>query len=225
LAYVQVRYLKQGQCRGAIMLTFFGRGPTETSFALQRDMQLVRGYWEALRQGEALPQRSQINPNGFSGVLDRVFLLERVAKGYGRFRLSGMHLHDLLGMEAAGMPLGALFEPLARERLSEALETVFDGTVILEIRLEAERAIGRPALAGQMLLLPLAHETGGQKLVLGCLMTEGTIGRQPRRFAIASMGREAVHQPRLALVPGSDAPRAAARPQRRPALRLVSSRD
>jgi hypothetical protein len=208
------------------MLTFFGRGPSETplSAALHRDVQLVRGYWEALRQGPALPQRGDINPRGFSGVLDRVFLLERVAKGYGRFRLSGMHLHDLLGMDARGMPLGALFEPLARGRLSEALEAVFEGATILDIGLEAERAIGRPALAGRMLVLPLGNDAGAQKLALGCLMTEGTVGRQPRRFAISGVTHEAL-QPRLALVASGATPKPAAAVRRHPALHLVSSRD
>lgn len=209
------------------MLTFFNRGVAETALSpqVQRDLQLVRGYWEALRRGSELPQRSDVNPRGFSGVLDRVFLIERVAKGYGRFRLSGMHLHDLLGMDARGMPLGALFEPVARERLSEALETVFEASTILDIRLEAERAIGRPALAGRMLLLPLGGDPGAQKLALGCMMTEGTVGRQPRRFAIASITREAVQVPKLALVQSHAAPMVTAPPQMRPALRLVSSRD
>jgi hypothetical protein len=209
------------------MLTFFGKGPSEPPHSpqMQRDAQLVRGYWEALRRGSALPHRIDIDPRGFTGVLDRVFLLERVAKGYGRFRLSGMHLHDLLGMDARGMPLGALFEPLARERMSEALESVFDASTILDIKLEAERSIGRPALAGRMLLLPLNNDPGSQKLALGCMMTEGAVGRQPRRFAIASIAREMTQQPRLSLVRSADAPEVVPAPRRRPALRLVSSRD
>lgn len=209
------------------MLTFFGRGSSENtpSPQMQREMQLMRGYWEALRQGGKLPHRSQIDPRGFSGLLDRIFLIERVAKGQGRFRLAGMHLHDLLGMDARGMPLSTLFDPLARDRMSAALETVFEAESILTIQIEAERSIGRPALWGQMRLLPLANDMGEQKLALGCVMTEGSVGRQPRRFAIAGLNQEPITSHRLALVRSADTPDIEPVRRKPPALRLVSSRD
>ncbi len=207
------------------MLTFFGKTPSENqpSEPMQRNLQLVRGYWEALRRGTNLPQRGDINPRGFSGMLDKVFLIERVAQGVGRFRLSGMHLHDLLGMDPRGMPLTTMFEPAARKRLSEALETVFEAQTILQLQVEAERSIGRPALSGWMQLLPLNNDIGEQKLVLGCLLTEGIVGRQPRRFAIAQANHEVLSGPRLVLVQNAVVPEIAHARRQRPALRLVSS--
>ncbi|MDZ4312858.1 MAG: PAS domain-containing protein [Cypionkella sp.] len=215
-----------------MMLTFFGKGPngkggdrsgcsSETLAALQ----LLRGYWEALRMDGGLPARAQIDPRGMADCLDKVFLIEQIAPGLARFRLAGMALNDLLGMDVRGMPLSALFEPVARARIGHELEQVFASPAVMEIWLEAERSVGRPALSGRMLLLPLAVAAAGPKLALGCLVTEGQLGRQPRRFAISGLVRELVAGSGLRVVAegGAQVP-APPRSSGRPALRLVSSR-
>ena len=213
------------------MVGFFGRSPTKeaASIEMQQHLQLVRGYWEALRRGPFLPKRQDLDPKGLASVLDRVFVVERVAKGHARFRISGMHLHDILGMDARGMPLGTLFEPVARARLADELEEVFQSSAVLDIHLEAERALGKPALTGRMLLLPLVGDADEQTLALGCLSTHGLVGRQPRRFAISRVKREDLTAPKLSIVAQNDAPEVIADPHIRseapPALRLVSSRD
>lgn len=213
------------------MLTYFGRGPRGqgTQMAGQGSVQAVRGYWEALREQGGVPRRDRIDPRGLADHLDKVFLVERIAKGQARFRLAGMHLNDMLGMDVRGMPLSSLFEPVARTKLAAELEQVFDAPSILEIWLEAERGTGRPALSGRMLLLPLVGSAGEPDLALGCFVTEGAIGRQPRRFAVSGMVREMLVMPRLRVLPAAAAqivelprpPRAAGKP----ALRLVSSRE
>ena len=195
----------------------------------------VRAYWEGLRHGVALPQRDQIDPRGIAGALENTFLLERIAPGIARFRLAGMQLHDLMGMDVRGMPLSALIEPAGRNRLAEGLETVFAAPAITEIWLEGERGIGRPALEGRMLLLPLLSNRGQSDLALGCLALDGALGRAPRRFAIAGLMHEALAPralpaPALARQPGLAEPGAALtpdapRPPRgKPNLRLVHSR-
>ena len=52
------------------MLTFFNRGKAEKplSSEAQSCLQLVRGYWEALRHAGRLPSRGDIDPRGLSGV-------------------------------------------------------------------------------------------------------------------------------------------------------------
>jgi hypothetical protein len=201
----------------------------------------VRAYWEGLRHDGALPRRDEIDPRGIAGALENTFLLERVAPGIARFRLAGMQLHDLMGMDVRGMPLSSLYEPLGRTRLAEALEGVFAGPATLEVWLEAERGIGRPALEGRMLLLPLTAARGDTDLALGCLAMHGAIGRAPRRFAIAGVLSEKIErrgaEPRRsadrvpASVPGlsessSFFHTASPRPPRaKPQLRLVHSRD
>ena len=214
------------------MLTFFGKGPNGkggdrggSSADTLAVLQQVRGYWEALRVAGGLPARAQIDPRGMADCLDKVFLIEQIAPGLARFRIAGMALNDLLGMDVRGMPLSSLFDPVARARIGHELEQVFASPAVMEVWLEAERSVGRPALSGRMLLLPLASAVGEPKLALGCLVTEGQLGRQPRRFAISGLVRELVAGTGLRLVPDAVAaepapPRSSARAE----LRLVSSR-
>lgn len=223
------------------MLTYFGQGRgSANDGAMSRmavvqsagvaTLQAVRGYWEALRQNGRLPRRDQIDPRGLAMALDKVFLVERIASGQARFRLAGMQLNDLMAMDVRGMPLSALFDPAARTRLAAELEQLFAAPSVLEIWLEAERGVGRPALSARMLLLPVIGSGGEPGLALGCLVAEGSLGRAPRRFAIAGMVRELIAQPALRVMPETELvaePLQPAPPRSfgKPALRLVSSRD
>lgn len=154
----------------------------------------VRAYWEGLRQGSDLPRRDEIDPRGIAGALENTFLLERVAPGIARFRLAGMQLHDLMGMDVRGMPLSSLIEPQGRNRLAEALDGVFAGPGVLEIWLEGERGIGRPTLEARMLVLPLLAASGEVGLAIGCLALNGALGRAPRRFAISGVLSERIER-------------------------------
>lgn len=192
-------------------------------------VQQVRAYWEALRPVGGLPHRDQIDPRGLSNALEQVFLIERIAPGHARFRIAGTQLHDLLAMDLRGMPLSALFEPSARARLSEAMETSFTRPAVGDLWLQAERGLGRAPLGARMLLLPLIGTRAEPSLILGCLALDGTVGRAPRRFVITGCVSEPIgaafapsqgHIPAKPIISSSAAPKPAA-----PMLRLVSSRD
>lgn len=155
----------------------------------------LRGYYEGLRLEGALPHREQIEPSALGGILENVFLVERIAKGMGRFRLAGMAVQDVLGMEARHMPLSILFEPVARGQLTRVLEQVFTGPNMLDITLEAERGIGRPQLAGRMILLPLRDAKGAFHQIIGGIALSGKTGRAPRRFGITRLRAEAFDVP------------------------------
>jgi hypothetical protein len=182
--------------------------------------------------------------------LENTFLLERVAPGVARFRLAGMQLHDLMGMDVRGMPLTALIDPAGRSRVSDQLESVFAGPGTMEVWLEAERGLGRPALEARMVLLPLTGMRGVVDLALGCLAIHGALGRAPRRFAVSGImaekierrsveratieREEAVHRapapvapiPGMAEMAMTFTPAFPPRPPRgKPNLRLVHSRD
>lgn len=210
----------------------------------------VRAYWEGLRRDTDLPRRDEIDPRGISGALENTFLLERVAPGVARFRLAGMQLHDMMGMDVRGMPLTAMIDPAGRPRLSEHLETVFANPGLLEVWLDAERGLGRPALEARMLLLPLTSLRGTVDLALGCLAIHGALGRAPRRFAISGVNSTKIERrttqrrtslredddrrepipvaplPGMAEMALTFTPAFAPRPPRgKPNLRLVHSRD
>ena len=150
----------------------------------------LRGYYDGLRLNGALPHRDQIEPSALGGILENTFLVERIAKGMGRFRLAGMAVQDVLGMEARHMPLTILFEPVARGQLTRVLEQVFTGPHMLDITLEAERGIGRPQLAARMILLPLRDAKGAYHQIIGGIALSGKIGRAPRRFGITRLRAE-----------------------------------
>ncbi|MCB2111761.1 MAG: PAS domain-containing protein, partial [Rhodobacteraceae bacterium] len=85
----------------------FGRD-TVVPFAQTRScmrfhsISVVRAYWEALRAGREVPYRSEIDPRGIESALEHTFVLERIAPRIARFRLAGVHLCDLMGMEVRG---------------------------------------------------------------------------------------------------------------------------
>lgn len=144
----------------------------------------VRAYWEGQRRNASIPTRAQLDPRGMAGALESVFVAERIGNGLVRLRIAGAGLAELAGMDMKGLPLSVLLTPDCRLRLAALLERVFTQPIAAELHLEGERAIGRPALDARLLLLPLRSANGVRDLVLGCLMTDGAIGRAPRRFAI-----------------------------------------
>ncbi|WP_249275988.1 PAS domain-containing protein [Rhodobacter sp. JA431] len=193
----------------------------------------MRAYWEGLRKGRDVPARAEIDPRGLESALEYAFILERVAPGMGRFRLAGMHLNDLMGMEVRGMPLTALFTPEGRKRVADATEAVFSGPSVAELVLTAEAGIGKPAMTARLILLPMKSDMGDVTRILGCLVAEGAgIGRTPRRFVVDAVHVEPVKQgqPTPAKMPspvrpeafglgarlpkfGADAPKPATAPQ------------
>jgi len=158
------------------------------------EIKQVEAYWEGLRMGRLVPLRSEIDPRGIERALEYTFVLERIAPGLGRFRLSGMHLNDLLGMEVRGMPFTSFFTPAARNTVTDALEMVFDGPQVAELTLTAEKGIGKPAMDAKVILLPLRSDLGEVTRILGALVTCGPIGRAPRRFNVTDVQMKALER-------------------------------
>ncbi len=158
-------------------------------------LQILRGYWEGLRQEGALPQRDLVSPNGLGGAIENCFIIERIATGMGRFRIAGSAVGDVIGLDPRHMPLTMLLEPVARGTLTRVLEDVFTTATALDITLEAERGIGRPHLAARMILLPIRGAQGEYHQAIGALALSGNIGRTPRRFGITRMRSETLDAP------------------------------
>jgi len=144
----------------------------------------IEGYWNALRGSRLLPLRSEIDPRGLKGALEFCFVLERIAPGIARLRVAGSHLGDLMGMEVRGMPISSFLTSTARQEFGEMLEEVFETPATASIMLSAETGFGRPPLGARMILLPVRSDLGDTSRVLGGFVTEGEIGRAPRRFNV-----------------------------------------
>lgn len=176
----------------------------------------VIAYWEGLRAGRQVPMRSEVNPRGIETALEYSFILERVAPGMARFRLAGQHLSNLMGMEVRGMPFTSFFAPEARKEAGAILESVFQGPEIAQISLKTDTGIGKPALSGKIVLLPLKSDLGDVTRVLGCFVTEGDIGRAPRRFSVSERSA-------TLLSPGATMPPAAVETQKSELPKTVTS--
>jgi hypothetical protein len=127
----------------------------------------TRAYWEGLRQGAAIPQRQAVDPRGLVGVLDRVFLADRIGRGIAQIRIAGSGIADFAGNDVRGLPLSCLFSAESRAPLADTLEKVFAGPAIAEIDLGSDRATGTGLIA-RLLLMPLDDGAGG-RLVFGVM--------------------------------------------------------
>lgn len=149
----------------------------------------VEGYWEGLRAGRLVPARAELDPRGLEGALNESFLLERIAPGHARIRIAGQRLCDLMGMDMRGMPFSTLFLPAARDDVADALQAVFDEPAKVEFDVESAPGLARPALTGTVLLLPMQNDFGEITRALGCFVSDGALGRTPRRFTIEAQRR------------------------------------
>lgn len=144
-------------------------------------------YWRDLKGPRLVPSRAQVDPRAIEDCLEYAFILERVAPGLARFRLAGMHLNDLMGMEVRGMPMTCLFPPDARSRVADTLEEVFSGPATARLALRGDSGLGRPPITAELSLLPMTSDFGDISRVLGALTTQGGIGRTPRRFEVTEI--------------------------------------
>jgi hypothetical protein len=144
----------------------------------------ARAYWEGLRQGDGVPLRRDVDPRGLVGVLDRVFLADRIGRGIAQIRIAGSGIADFAGLDVRGLPLSCLFSAESRGQLSDTLEQVFAGPAVAEIDLGSDRAPGL-GLVSRLLLMPLDDEAGG-RLVLGVL---GFGAKPPARCKLQILSR------------------------------------
>jgi hypothetical protein len=152
--------------------------------AVPRPLRELEAYWELLRDGRLVPDRSEVDPRGFPGGLSQSFLLERIAPGLARIRVTGRHLCDLMGIDMQGLPLTSLFLPEARPGIIEILSAVFEEPAVARAKLSSPGGIGRRTLDARLLILPLRDDQGDVTRAVGCLVAEGAIGRTPRRFTV-----------------------------------------
>lgn len=148
-------------------------------------LQELERYWRDLRGARRIPVRSEVDPARIDSALPHSFILDRVAPGIGRLRVAGQVLSSMIGMDARGMPLTTFFTADARDRVMEQTEAVFSRPALVEVPLISFRSLGRPRLTGNLLLLPLLGPDGTVSRALGAILTDGIIGRAPRRFDIA----------------------------------------
>ena len=173
-------------------------------------------YWASLPRTRGVPKRSDVDPVAMAGLLEDSFILERVAPGVARIRVAGRNIAKLLGIEPRGLPITAAFLPDARGDMARHIETAFTTPSLVELPLEAPRAVGQPTLHGKIMMLPLRDDHGRISRVIGVLVMSGRRGIGGRRFTISKAG-----EPRIEPVIGLRAVDGA-KPMR-PSLRLLDT--
>lgn len=152
----------------------------------------AEAYWTALRRGDDVPSRSQIDPRGLENILSNTFILERIAPGIARFRLAGSQVNEMAGMEVRGMPVTAFFTADARKQLSNAMEHMFDTPAVVELELQILAPRLSTPREARMLLLPLRSDLGDISRVLGVLVADEITSVTSQRFSISSIEMRAV---------------------------------
>ena len=148
-------------------------------------------HWEQIRAGHLAPHRADIDPHKIENVLEHAFILEQPANGTARFRIAGMRLVALMGMELRGMPATAAIAPQSRDYFCQRLTQVFNQPEIVEMTLSASPA-GGGRIGGGMLLLPMYDDRACISRLLGCLVTTGSAPTSPLhpapplRFAVTA---------------------------------------
>ncbi len=140
-------------------------------------------HWEKLRNGRIAPRRSEIDPGQIENALEYAFILERPDTGCIRFRIAGMRLSELMGMDLRAMPATSVITPENRTKYRDVLNRLFAAPEIVELLLRSPRGLAAP-IHGQMLLLPMATDDGTISRILGCLVTDCVNPTPPHRFTI-----------------------------------------
>ncbi len=143
-------------------------------------------HCEALRADRIAPRRSEIDPRRIENVLEQAFILECTADGEARFRIAGMALGDLMGMEVRGMPATALVQPQDRARFSALLRDLCRNAEIADLTLATVSGA-----RAEMPLLPMTGEDGRVSRILGCMVARPGAAPPPVRLTWSRYGARA----------------------------------
>lgn len=141
-------------------------------------------YWERLRKGRTAPMRSEIDPREIGDLLEHAFVLERSPQGDMRFRLAGMELCTMMGMELRAMPAGSIIAVGDRGAFDMAARSVLNSPEIATLELLDETPGTGQA---QIMMLPLLDDFGHMTKILGCMVRSGPDPIAPQRLNIDSI--------------------------------------
>jgi len=128
----------------------------------------LHDHWQALREGNLPPFRSEISPRDIPDVLDTLFILEHFADGDTRIRLSGLTICELAGMEVRGLNPDSVFSSANPGRFSAIIADVLAEASIAEITLGARDSKGKDGRLS-MIVLPLRSDFGDVNRAIGCI--------------------------------------------------------
>ncbi len=118
--------------------------------------QALFAYWNEVRRDRLAPRRFEIEPSQIVGILPHTFILERVDSETFRYRLAGTALCDAFGQEFRDTNFLAGWHGDDADAIERLLAAVTQHGAVGVLSVEA-MAVGRPAVAFEILILPLVH--------------------------------------------------------------------
>jgi hypothetical protein len=134
---------------------------------------LLFDYWNALRNGRKLPQRSEVDPAALRTLLPHVFVLQRYDSDHVIFRVAGTALCAIFGRELREHNFISLWARNGQPAIRDLLLQLAEKAQVAILRAVAF-TLDKRAVSTEAALMPLADEWGAHTRILG----------------IASFGRE-----------------------------------
>jgi hypothetical protein len=175
--------------------------------------------WSGQRGDATVPLTTDLTDALTSPFADHMMMLDSHGPGAIRIRRGGRVIRALLGTEARGLPVRALFHVVGRSRILTTVDQAFGEPSVVTLDLEEHTIGDAMPLRAQLLLLPLRDASGAITKALGCVALQGPIGDGPHRFRMTGQQAAPVGQcAASAAAPPPATPRAAGVPH----LRLVT---
>ena len=149
-------------------------------------LQLAWRRWDDLRGADAVPSRAALDEASMAPILAGSIILDRVRPGTARIRIAGATMGRMMGMEARGLPVRALFSLDDRPRIGALMDETFSAPVALRLDLETDD--DRRTRAA-MIVLPLRDGAGETTKALATLDAGDVAPRAPQRFRIVEVRR------------------------------------
>jgi len=140
--------------------------------------------WREMCGNELRPTMSGLDPLRMDDTLPYSFVLKRTGPGASRMRVAGQQVHDMFYEDLAGRSFCSLFGAASSETAAELMEAVFTLPAIASFSVVAKRSLGRRAVRGQVILLPMRDPQSEVSRILGAVVTDGTACPHPLRFEI-----------------------------------------
>jgi hypothetical protein len=128
--------------------------------------ELLIDYWRDLRIDQPIPPRAAVDPSGFVALAPRTFIASRDGRGEFELRLAGEMVIDLHGRQLRDEPIGRLWRPIHRRRLTGLLEAALASGEPLVIAAECWSP-DATRLRLEVLFLPLLGPDGVADRFLG----------------------------------------------------------
>ena len=148
-------------------------------------LRALENDWRRMSGNHISGHKPTVDPSQMQAALPFTFLLTRAAPGVGRIRVAGQKLHEMLGMDPRGMPLGTFFTDGTRDTIGELFETCLTMPAIVSVPLVAKRMIGSDQ-AAEILMLPMHDVDGKLTRVLGGIVAQTRWAARGSRFELAS---------------------------------------